>query len=150
MGLDMYLYAVKLPQRISLNKREINGRGEVAETERADFVQKEEVTEVAYWRKVNSVHNWFVKICQNGVDDCNEYEVSKEQLENLLETVNKVLDNHNLAVTLLPPQPGFFFGSTVIDEYYFSDLEQTKEQLEKIFEDWKTNAYHHFIYESSW
>jgi hypothetical protein len=151
MGLDMYLYAVKLPQRISLSKREIGGgSGKVNETERADYVQKEEVHEVAYWRKVNCVHKWFVQNCQGGKDDCKEYPVSKEQLEQLLEIVIKVLANHNLAMTLLPTQAGFFFGGTDIDEYYFSDLEETKEQLEKVLHDWKTEGYNHFIYRSSW
>ena len=41
---------------------------------------------VGYWRKANQIHNWFVENVQNGVDDCGCYEVTKEQLEELLKT----------------------------------------------------------------
>ena len=51
--------------------------------------------EVAYWRKANQIHKWFVDNVQNGEDDCGEYVVSKEQLEELLsiceEVENKVV-----------------------------------------------------------
>ena len=40
--------------------------------------------QVASWRKANAIHNWFVENVQDGVDDCGIYEVSKEDLENLL------------------------------------------------------------------
>lgn len=41
-------------------------------------------TEVAYWRKANEIHNYFVEYAQHGVDDCGTYDVSKKQLEDLL------------------------------------------------------------------
>lgn len=43
-----------------------------------------------------------------------------------------VLENADTARELLPAQEGFFFGGTDYDEYYWRDLEFTKEQLEKI------------------
>lgn len=151
MGLDMYLSAVTVPNRISLAKRELRGgRGSVTEDERADFKEEGSTVQVAYWRKVNCVHNWFVENCQGGEDDCGEYVVSREQLEALLRTVKAVLKDHSQAMALLPPQAGFFFGSTEIDQYYFSDLEDTEDQLERVLADQITNGYHHFIYQSSW
>lgn len=42
-------------------------------------------TEVGYWRKANAIHKWFVDNVQDGIDDCAYYEVSKEQLEELLD-----------------------------------------------------------------
>jgi hypothetical protein len=63
--------------------------------------------------------HWEVQKCQGGVDEsCRETPVSKAQLEELLQTVERVLQNPDLAKELLPPRPGFFFGSTDIDEYY--------------------------------
>lgn len=50
-----------------------------------------EVEEVAYWRKANHIHQWFVENVQGDEDDCQEYRVSREQLQTLLETVNTVL-----------------------------------------------------------
>lgn len=43
-----------------------------------------------------------------------------------------VLEDASTARELLPTQEGFFFGGYDYDEYYWRDLEFTKEQLEKI------------------
>jgi len=40
--------------------------------------------------------------------------------------------NKEEAKTLLPRQEGFFFGSYEYDEYYWLDIQDTIEQLEKI------------------
>jgi hypothetical protein len=52
--------------------------------------------DVASWRKANAIHNWFVENVQEGVDDCGIYEVSKEQLENLLHICNLIKDKCRL------------------------------------------------------
>ena len=53
--------------------------------------------EIGYWRKANEIHNWFVENVQNGVDDCEYHEeVTKEALEELLTTCQKVLDSCEL------------------------------------------------------
>jgi len=52
--------------------------------------------DVAYWRKANQIHSWFVAKVQNGVDDCGNYDVSREQLEELRDTCLKVLGGINL------------------------------------------------------
>lgn len=52
--------------------------------------------EVGYWRKANAIHKWFVENVQNEVDDCGRYEISKEQLEELLEVCIKVRDGSKL------------------------------------------------------
>ena len=51
---------------------------------------------VGDWRKANHIHKWFVDNIQNGVDDCGNYEVTKEQLEELLGICKKVIDRSNL------------------------------------------------------
>lgn len=91
--------------------------------------------EVAYWRKANQIHAWFVKNVQNGVDDCGEYEVTMEQLESLLDVCNEVIKHHNVAGKLLPTQSGFFFGSTEYDTWYFDDIKKTIEKLNDVLED---------------
>ena len=40
--------------------------------------------EIGYWRKANAVHSWFVENCQDGIDECQLSEVSREDLEDLL------------------------------------------------------------------
>ena len=104
--------------------------------------------QVAYWRKANQIHKWFVDHVQNGKDDCGDYYVSREQLQLLLDTCKIVLIDKEEASQLLPVQEGFFFGSYEYNEYYFSDIQDTIEQLEKVLteypEEWA------FKYQSSW
>lgn len=52
--------------------------------------------QIGYWRKANHIHKWFVDNVQNGVDECDTYEVTKEQLEDLLNVCRKVLDGSKL------------------------------------------------------
>ena len=104
--------------------------------------------QVAYWRKANQIHKWFVDHVQNGKDDCGDYYVSREQLQLLLDTCKIVLIDREEASQLLPVQEGFFFGSYEYNEYYFGDLQDTIDQIERILneypEDWD------FKYQSSW
>lgn len=74
----------------------------------------------------------------NNIDDFNyednfgDYVVSKELLEKLLKTIDEVLNNHSKAAELLPTSEGFFFGSQDYDEWYFRELEDTKNNIQKI------------------
>ena len=50
--------------------------------------------QVGYWRKANAIHNWFVDNVQDGIDDCCYHnEVTKEILEELLDTCTQVYKN---------------------------------------------------------
>ena len=104
--------------------------------------------QVAYWRKANQIHKWFVDHVQDGNDDCEEYRVTRDQLQLLVDNCKLVLMNKEEAKTLLPRQEGFFFGSYEYDEYYWYDIQDTIDQLEKILneypEEWD------FQYQSSW
>lgn len=109
MGLDMYL-----------EKRKVNS---------------EDYEEIAYWRKANQIREWFNSHLENGVENCEYVQVSKEDLEQLLEDCKMVLENHDLAEELLPTSKGFFFGSTLYDDWYFEDLKDTVKMLEQILEE---------------
>lgn len=85
--------------------------------------------EAAYWRKANAIHKWFVKNVQSGVDDCESYAVSVEKLQELKNLCDTVRKNPDRAEELLPTTPGFFFGSTEYNEYYFYQLEYTCERV---------------------
>ena len=55
------------------------------------------VENVGYWRKANAIHKWFVDNVQDGIDDCDYHnEVTKEILEDLLDTCEKVIANSKL------------------------------------------------------
>ena len=46
---------------------------------------------VAYWRKANSIHNWFVNECQGGIDECQRTNVYGTKLLELVDLCNKAL-----------------------------------------------------------
>ncbi len=145
MGLDMYLSARQMTFNGWKNPDLYNKL-----VQEAPFALDTATLEVqvAYWRKANQIHKWFVDHVQNGKDDCGDYYVSREQLQLLLDTCKIVLIDREEASQLLPVQEGFFFGSYEYNEYYFSDIQDTIEQLEKVLteypEDWD------FKYQSSW
>jgi hypothetical protein len=47
---------------------------------------------VAYWRKANAIHRWFVDVVQGGVDECQASEVTRDQLDALRLSAQTVLD----------------------------------------------------------
>jgi hypothetical protein len=49
-----------------------------------------------YWRKANHIHKWFVDNVQGGKDDCGNYYVSEEKLEELLHTCERILEDSKL------------------------------------------------------
>lgn len=109
---------------------------------------------VAYWRKANQIHKWFVDNCQDGKDECQESYVERKKLTELRDLCKKLLDSppekfNTLAEELLPPEKGFFFGSTEIDEWYKEDLKQTVDQLTSILGNEKLKDFS-FIYHASW
>lgn len=52
---------------------------------------------LASWRKANQIHAWFVENVQNGVDDCGDYIVSEDILEELLSICKQVKEKAVLA-----------------------------------------------------
>jgi hypothetical protein len=138
------------------------------------------VEEVAYWRKFNALHNWFVTECGNGEDKCQKIYVENSMLEELLKTLKevKLLLNSSKLITrsvtgwkgdveievydcedqimdLFPPTPGFFFGSTEITELYKQDVEDTIVTIENLLKEQAENVDHglyggDFYYRASW
>jgi len=146
MGLDMYLNARRFlwhtDQTLADNLKQV--MPELPEHMRI----KEVIIEAMYWRKANAIHKWFVDNVQNGRDECQETEVSLEQLEKLLDVIDLVLDDPSLARDLLPPHAGFFFGGTDVDDWYWQDLRETQSKLQDLFtRDW--NSWE-FYYQASW
>lgn len=100
MGLDMYLTRStrgyrKADGTISHNMEDYKsdkfGRGNVVN----------ESVEVAYWRKANMIHRWFVNNVCHGEDDCREYDVSLENIKELLgicENILKLVKGVKMAV----------------------------------------------------
>lgn len=145
MGLDMYLNAKRF---LWHNESELADKLTENFPELGEARVKEVVAEAMYWRKSNAIHKWFVDNVQAGVDDCGNYDVSREQLQSLLSVITEVLEDRKKANTLLPPQSGFFFGSKDIDDWYWQDLQNTKQRLEKLLAHEMPGWW--FEYHSSW
>lgn len=126
MGLDMYLSGYKYLWR------DDDTRKKIKKQLKSSYDPKYVVLELMYWRKANAIHKWFVDNVQEGEDDCKEHLVSIDDLKQLLSVVNSVLQDTSLAEQLLPPVGGFFFGSTSVDEWYWKDLENTRDRLNEL------------------
>ena len=156
MGLDMYLIASRYVSGWNHSKKsekdafaaimEAAGMGDFKCEGSPSLDVK--VT-VAYWRKANAVHGWFVRECQGGVDECQESDyISREKLTELRDLCQQVLDEPLRAKDLLPPTKGCFFGQyDTQSEWFKEDMKNTVEQLNKALllpDDWE------FTYRASW
>lgn len=151
MGLDQYLLKKHYVKNWDHNPEkynvEVTKDGKPVETIDTSKVCRIE-EDVAYWRKFNALHNWFVEKCQDGEDDCGTYYVGRSQLLELLDLLKAVKDTPDKAAELLPSRSGFFFGGTDYDEYYFQEVKETIELLEKELA--KNDKDASYYYTSSW
>lgn len=149
MGLDMYLNAKRYLWTYSDKNEDSAVAKQIAQVANIpnDFEVQEIVIKAAYWRKANQIHRWFVENVQEGTDDCGHYYVSRQNLIDLKELCNKIIANKDLASTDLPTESGFFFGATEYDDWYYNDLSETVEMIDKALtldQQWD------FEYHSSW
>ena len=89
--------------------------------------------ELVYWRKANAIHSFFVG--EKDYESCDVIEVSKEMLIELLNKCEEVIKNKDKAEDILPSCAGFFFGSTLYEDYYFQDLQDTIDKITPIISD---------------
>jgi hypothetical protein len=170
MGLDSYLYKESFIRNWDHTKPEdthlvvVSKGGVIREDvkpERVSAVREQ----VGYWRKFSALHGWFVNKCGGGVDECQSIPVSVEDLKELLETLNNVktiLGDFQLEFNqtmekikeLFPPTPGFFFGSTDIDEYFIQKVNETIPVIEGIIKEDAENRenrnFPYYYYRASW
>ena len=132
MGLDMFLDGVNYIQPKFDKDRNLIEKRKIIKTLESD------------WRNAYQIHDWFVRNVQWGEDDCHSYEVSKEQLIELLNTCEKVLNSNNndKAKKLLPNINDRY------DNYYFEEIEYTIKELKRILK--YSDIYDWFEYRSSW
>lgn len=151
MGLDMYLNRstwLHLPDCRDKHP-DVNIPGVIA----ARVVSIEE--QVGYWRKQNAIHKWFVDNVQGGVDDCGNYDVSREQLSALRkDCIDSIAAKDEISsgarAPILPPQSGFFFGGTDIDEWYWRGLTDTVEIIDALLRVPDSEDRGEYKYQSSW
>ena len=98
MGLDMYLYRktyvknwdfMRPEERHEITVKKGGVTRKDIKPERICYI----VEQVAYWRKANAIHNWFVEKCQGGVDECQETYVDREKIKELVSLCKQVLES---------------------------------------------------------
>lgn len=155
MGLDMYLHKKTFVRNWDYmeesEKNHVSIKG--AESNHIVGARVSEITEqIAYWRKANHIHNWFVENVQNGEDDCGEYYLTEEHVKSLNEACKKVLDDNSLAEELLPTASGFFFGGVEYDKYYFESVLDTWNITSALIQEMKSwnSGRTDLSYQASW
>ena len=147
MGLDIYLYAEKFVSNMEYRNEQDQFNRIVSALEAEQFTMGHVIAEVevAYWRKANAIHAYFLG---DNEDDCSPIRVDREQLQTLQDACQQVIDNPALAEELLPTQGGFFFGSTEYDEWYMESVKETHDKLSQLLavipDGWS------FKYQASW
>jgi hypothetical protein len=168
MGLDMYLYSIPKIEGLTLEEillanihlREHEARNDAVFAKIKDHIKsfrdseldrtwKSLQTKVAYWRKANQIHNWFVVHVLNGEDECGSYEITKENLQELHNHCVQILSKKAKAPKLLPTKSGFYFGSTDYDDYYYREIKRTKSLLEDILQNINFDT-HYLVYNFLW
>lgn len=147
MGLDMYLTENRY---IGANyeHNNVTGKIDIQLNGEQQAISLDSVTEitlsVAYWRKANAIHQWFVNNVQGGKDECQESGVIGSKLLELKSLCEAVIEDPTKAKELLPTTSGFFFGSTDYDGWYMEDLKETISQLNNI------DPSTYYTYQASW
>lgn len=168
MGLDMYLSAKKYVSGYShsnqVDQEAYDTLLEAIGLDRSDVTDDAPSgslsLNVAYWRKANAIHNWFIENVAGGVDDCAPMYVSRDELQTLCRDINEVLKVRDMQDAdpdealpgpedLLPTASGFFFGGTDYDEYYWHYLEKTVARLTDLLANEKFADFD-FEYRASW
>lgn len=153
MGLDMYLTGHRYIKDWEHNYEDgvippDSPAKKVAAAVGTDMPVNSVVVDVGCWRKANQIHKWFVDNVQGGRDECQLSWVSDKKLRQLRALIDEIGSDVEKAAALLPPQSGFFFGSTDIDDWYWDDLKHTRTVIDKALkldeEGWT------IYYQSSW
>ena len=159
MGLDMYIFKVKktadsIKELSDLDRNPKPGDAKIAEFEPLNQpfadTSPDHYTifkEVAYWRKFNALHQWFVTHVQLGIDNCGLYELDQDVLRKCHDILEEVFYKKNAFA--LPPTQGFFWGSTEVDDYYWNKVEESIQTMSHLIDntDWATER---LFYQSSW
>lgn len=107
----------------------------------------------------NEVTNrYFIQVDLNDINFLQAYFANKFQLEvnqqvkigldiinDILDRINRVVDNNELAIELLPTLETLSFGNKEYNKLYFEELEVVKTGLLKIKDDWNEEEYNYFF-----
>jgi hypothetical protein len=93
-------------------------------------------TEVAYWRKANAIHQWFVDNVQDGEDNCQESDIDIDTLKRLRNTCLEVFKRMKGQVLRVPKKDlvqfsGLYEGKVALKQRITIDPDHL-DRLEKV------------------
>ena len=103
------------------------------------FEVEVKILRLGYWRKHPDLHGYIIQTFADGVDECQQIELSEEDLIKILDAVKR---------NELPKTSGFFFGTTET-----ADEQDTIKQIAKAIEWVKTeekDVSRSVFYRASW
>lgn len=116
------------------------------------FIQQE------FQRKNKVTNRYFTEVDLNNINFLQAYFVNKFQLEvnqeveisldvinDILDRINRVIDNNELAIELLPTLETLSFGNKEYNKLYFEELEVVKTGLLEIKDGWNEEEYNYFF-----
>lgn len=154
MGLDMYLYAER---RDFVSSTYSGSDADAYPEDLKDLVKHTPYKYttgrylIGYWYKVNAVHEWIIKNCANGVDECQDIPLTLEEITQLRSACIRAIVNPDAAHEILPTSDGGVSGSTESNYWYSEQLLYTVGLLDDVIhllttksDGWK------IIYNASW
>jgi hypothetical protein len=93
MGLDMYLIGYRYIHNMDKRTQASRKRGK----------KTGELIDLGYWRKHPNLHGFIVETFADGVDECQEIDLSADDLRQILVAIE---------AAELPETTGFFFGES--------------------------------------
>ena len=168
MGLDMYFsrrtYVGKLKNTKdsdgNWSERDVNNmelKFDDADLSHINLKNVRYIEEVfGEFRKFNALHAYVVDNFASGVDDCQMIYLGIDDLIQIQEVLCLVKESLSIgdkviAEQTLPPQEGFFFGSTEIDNWYEQDVKEAVEVFNKIIEEHSIVGHNaSYSYQASW
>lgn len=163
MGLDMYFYARKTDYEDFSRLDESDKADETSYPEDlkafSDYIYNRNYKstetktdyQIGYFRKFNALHNYIVETFADGVDECQDILLYKEDVEKIKKVLDEVLEirTKENAEKLLPTLAGFFFGDTDYEEGYFEDVEDADDLMQRLLDDFDFDEYQ-LVYNASW
>lgn len=135
MGLDQYIYEVNPDVELDEDYYERLGVKVVEDDGLIYYDESGILSEIIYLRKVNWVQGYMDRLCQEKVGhelgNCQYLIFDNGDLRKLLDVCDEVLESksESVAIELLPPETGCFYGSYDIDDWYWSDMEDFVEEM---------------------
>lgn len=164
MGLDMYFYARKTTYK-SFSKWDKPDRADETNYPEdlktfSDYIYDRNFKsvqtvisyQIGYFRKFNALHSYIVKTFADGIDNCQDIILYKEDVEKIKKVLDDVLNVHQQAEKakeILPTQSGYFFGGTDYDEYYFEEVKVAADLMQNFLDNFDFENYQ-LVYRASW